>query len=138
MTEATADHPIPARLAGLSFWLLAAGIAFVTLCPPHLRPQTGHAFDERAAAYMLLGVAAASAWPKTAWRGLVSVLAIAALLEVAQLLVPGRDAHVIDALQKMAGGAAGVGAVLAARGLSAWLGARSKLYTETAAERPGA
>ncbi len=88
--------------------LALALIVFSTLSPLHLRPRTGHPDLERFAAFFLAGGCFAWADPPR-WRGmLIAVVAIAAGLEAAQLFVPGRDAHVHDAVIKAAGGVAGV------------------------------
>jgi hypothetical protein len=96
------------RFAFVLGWLALAIIVFSTLSPLHLRPRTGHPDLERFAAFLLAAGCFAWADPPR-WRGvLVAVVAVAAGLEAAQLLVPGRDAHVHDAMVKAAGGVAGV------------------------------
>jgi VanZ family protein len=105
-----------------AFWILAAGIAFVTLCPIDLRPMTGHVVLERSAAYFLLGVALSLAYPDRPLAAMLTVAAIAVTLEAAQTFVPGRHGHVIDALEKLAGGLLGalVGA-MAWQAAARWL-----------------
>jgi hypothetical protein len=96
------------RSAFVLGWLALAIIVFSTLSPLHLRPRTGHPDLERFAAFLLAGGCFAWADPPR-WRGvLLAVIVVAAGLEAAQLLVPGRDAHVHDAMVKAAGGAVGV------------------------------
>lgn len=107
------------RLAGLAFVAIAAVIVFSTLCPIELRPKTGHVLLERFAAYLLLGATAAAARPRAPVRDLLTVAGLAAALELAQRFIPGRDGHLLDACEKIAGGAAGVLLVLGARGLLA-------------------
>lgn len=80
------------RWATLLFWALLAVIVFSTLCPIELRPKTGHVLGERFAAYLLLGLAAALARPRTPLRDFLRVAVIAALLEAAQLVVPAATA----------------------------------------------
>ena len=95
-------------------WLLVAAvalavIAFVTLCPMPLRPRWFVNPDaERFVAFAGLGFAAKLAFPRRhAWTILVLVL-VAAGLEAAQHLAPGRDAHVRDAVVKAIGAMTGV------------------------------
>lgn len=96
------------RFAVVLGWLALAAIVFSTLSPLHLRPRTGHPDLERFAAFFLAGACFAWAYPRR-WRlVLFAVVVVAGLLEAAQLLVPGRDAHVHDAVIKAVGGAAGV------------------------------
>jgi peptidoglycan/LPS O-acetylase OafA/YrhL len=96
------------KLAMIGGWLVVAVIVFSTLSPLHLRPKTGHPDLERFAAFFLAGACFAVAYPRH--RRLVSAALVvgAALLEAAQLLVPGRDAHVHDAVIKAVGGVAGL------------------------------
>ena len=94
--------------ARLGFCAVAGLIAVVTLCPIGLRPETGHPLLERFAAYFVLGALAALAWPRSPRRDAMVISAIAVVLELAQRLVPTRDAHILDALQKASGGAAGL------------------------------
>jgi di/tricarboxylate transporter len=105
------------RLAVVLGCLALAIIVFSTLSPLHLRPRTGHPDLERFAAFFLAGGCFAWADPRR-WLGmLIAVVAVAAGLEVAQLFVPGRDAHLHDAMIKAAGGGAGVilGALVSTR-----------------------
>jgi VanZ family protein len=94
--------------ARLAFGAVSLLIAVATLCPIDLRPKTGHVFLERFAAFFLLGALAAAAWPRSPRRDAAVIAAIAIALELAQRLVPTRDAHLIDALQKLSGGLAGL------------------------------
>lgn len=80
----------------------------MTLGPVGLRPQLGHPLMERFAAYVALGAAFSVAYPRRrAWVAL-AVACAACGLEVGQLLVPGRDARVADALVKAVGAVSGV------------------------------
>ena len=95
-------------------WLLLtavslAAIAFVTLCPMPLRPRWFVNPDlERFVAFAALGFAAKLAFPRRhAWTILVLVL-VAAGLEAAQQLAPGRDAHMRDAVVKAIGAMTGI------------------------------
>jgi hypothetical protein len=90
------------KLASILFWSLAGLIALVTLCPVEWRPQTGHSLLERGALYGVLGASCALAFGRRPVfeAGLVSL--IAAGLEAAQALVPGRHGRWIDAMEKTA------------------------------------
>ncbi len=82
-------------------------IGYATLCPIGMRPHLASADQERFCAYFVLGLLMASAAPRR-WimiMGLVVLVAVG--LEAGQLLVPGRDARVGDALVKAVGGALG-------------------------------
>ena len=95
-------------LARIAAWSLAAGIVVLTLGPVGLRPQLGHPSLERFAAYLALGGIFSFAYPRhRAWVALAVVCA-ALGLEVGQLLVPGRDARVADAVIKAFGAVSGV------------------------------
>jgi VanZ family protein len=89
-------------------WVLAGLIAFWTLGPSTDRPYVGHASAERFIAFFGLGLLLALAYPKRRLWVAAAVVLAAVLLEFGQLLAPGRDARVIDALVKMAGGITGV------------------------------
>jgi VanZ family protein len=90
-------------------WLLAVAVTFATLGPPQFRPHAdafGHA-GEHALAFVLVGLAFGTAYPhhRTLAAG-VSVILIG-ILELLQLLAPGRHARledfVVDALAALAG-----------------------------------
>ena len=102
------------RLSQVVGWLAAAYIAFVTLSPVHYRPQLGHPNLERLAAYLFIGATFSFGYPRARQVAAIAVVAGAFLLETGQLFVPGRDAHVSDALVKALGGLVGV--LLAAAG----------------------
>ena len=103
------------RLARLAAWSLALAIVVMTLGPVGLRPQLGHPSMERFAAYLLLGGAFSIAYPRhRAWVAL-AVVAGALGLEVGQLVVPGRDARVPDAMVKAVGAVCGVLFVIGAQ-----------------------
>ena len=90
-------------------WILAAAVTFATLGPPTYRP---HASDlgqngEHAFAFILVGLAFGLAYSRNRWKTAAISLATIGLLEVLQLLVPGRHARlsdfVVDALAACAG-----------------------------------
>jgi hypothetical protein len=95
-------------LARIAAWSLAVAIVVMTLGPIGLRPQFGHPSMERFAAYLALGGAFSLGYPRhRAWVAL-AVVCGAMGLEMGQLLVPGRDARVGDALVKVFGAVTGV------------------------------
>ena len=102
---------MPSRLFRVVAWGLLLAIAFVTLSPIGLRPESGaspHA--ERFVAFFLLSGAFTLAYPHHLLR-VVLLVAVAAIgLELLQLIVPTRDARLSDALIKLLGGAAGAAA----------------------------
>jgi VanZ family protein len=94
-------------------WALAAFLVFATLGPQSLRPHLGDARLERFGAYFVTAAAFVVAYPKRPWTIAFGVVAAAVLLELGQVLVPGRDARIVDAITKALGGLAGVGAMQA-------------------------
>jgi hypothetical protein len=89
-------------------WSLAVAIVVMTLGPVGLRPQFGHPSLERFAAYITLGGLFSLAYPRhRAWVAL-AVVCGALGLEMGQLLVPGRDARLADAMVKATGAVSGV------------------------------
>jgi VanZ family protein len=97
--------------ARIAAWTLAIAIVVMTLGPVGLRPQFGHPSIERFVAYLAVGGAFSVGYPRhRAWVAL-AVVCGAMGLEMGQLLVPGRDARVGDALIKAFGAVSGVMAV---------------------------
>jgi VanZ family protein len=90
-------------------WLLATAVTFATLGPAQLRPhaaELGQA-GEHTLAFILVGLAFAVAYPRhRVVAAGVSVIAIG-ILELLQLVTPGRHARlsdfVVDALAALAG-----------------------------------
>jgi VanZ family protein len=90
-------------------WLLLAVIAFSTLAPIGLRPETGASPNlERAAAYALFGLVFALAYPRRLWLGIGIIVVSAVGLELLQLFVATRHARLADAGFKLLGGGAGL------------------------------
>jgi hypothetical protein len=96
------------RVLRAAFGVALALITFVTFCPVEYRPTTGDLALERFVVFALLGGFAALAFPGRLRRNLILVAAIALVLEAGQRLAPTRHGEVADALEKAAGGAAGV------------------------------
>lgn len=96
------------KIAAVSAWALLGAIAFVTLSPIDLRPDTGHAVAERIFAFAALGAAFGVGYPRRLPFAIAVTFAASLGLEAAQLLAPGRHARLIDASEKLAGGLVGV------------------------------
>jgi len=78
-------------------WLLAAAVTFATLGPPRLRPHLGIGQDgEHALAFLVVGLAFGLAYSQR--RLAVSVIAVVliGILELMQLIAPGRHARLED------------------------------------------
>jgi hypothetical protein len=98
----------------IAAWLFLAFIAYATISPIQDRPTlpTSSSF-EHLAAFAVLGALFCLAYPRQIALVLLIVLGSAVLLELMQLLTPGRHGRISDAVEKMAGGAAGIAAGLA-------------------------
>lgn len=110
------------RLAMAAAWIAIIAIAYATLThvgfvyaiyfklsPLLMRPamQT-YAHFEHVIAFALLGALFGFAYPKRTILVCCIVFGAAALLEVLQTITPDRHGTLIDALEKIAGGAAGI------------------------------
>ena len=91
-------------------WAFLAAIAVMTLGPIGLRPQTHFSPDfERLAAYVVLGMSFALSYPqRRLWLLGLFLVATAAVLELGQSFVPGRDPRLIDFLFKACGAVIGL------------------------------
>ena len=87
--------------------VILIAIAVVTLCPIDFRPQTGHAELERAAAYLLFGMTLGAGFPRRLQYSLAFIIGVAVVLEVLQLVDPGRHARLGDMLVKASAGIIG-------------------------------
>ena len=112
-------------------WLLLVFIAYATLTSIEARPElysdgfykASFTILERFGAYGVLGLLFYFAYPRQVGFVCLLVFGSAVFLEILQIFVPDRDARVVDALEKMAGGAAGM---LAARAFLALARHRSR------------
>ena len=104
------------KVSSVAGWLWLGFIAYATLSPIGERPRL---FDieteltiavERFGAYGLLGLLLGVAYAHRLMLVVCVILVSSIGFELLQLLVPGRDAGVIDVIEKLAGGIAGVGA----------------------------
>lgn len=97
------------KLLKFAAWAALCVIAYSTLSPLGDRPILLPSLKlEHLAAFAVLGTLFCLAYPRRTLAVVLIVLGSAALLELLQLLTPDRHARTLDALQKMAGGAAGV------------------------------
>jgi VanZ family protein len=89
-------------------WLLAAAVTFATLGPPSYRPHSDLGqVGEHTLAFMLVGLAFGLAYPRNRLSVAGAAVVMIGVLELLQLLVPGRHARVedfiVDALAAGAG-----------------------------------
>lgn len=97
------------KLLKFAAWTCLCAIAYSTLSPLRDRPILLTSSNlEHLAAFALLGMVFCLAYPHRTLSVLTIVFGSAALLELLQSLTPDRHARILDALQKVAGGAAGV------------------------------
>jgi hypothetical protein len=119
------------KLLTFAAWAGLCVIAYSTLSPLRDRPiLLTSSTPEHLAAFSILGTLFCLAYPRRTPAVLLIVLGSAALLELLQFLTPDRHARTLDALQKMAGGAAGVfaGRVILRFDRARFLGAASDAY----------
>jgi VanZ family protein len=96
-------------------WLLAAAVTFSTLGPATLRPHSDLGQNgEHALAFILLGVVFGLAYPRSRSRTAAVVVILVGVLELMQLVAPGRHARledfIVGALATCAGSLVVVGA----------------------------
>jgi VanZ family protein len=93
----------------LAAWGLLAFIAYATISPIQIRPTlpTSTSF-EHIVAFAVLGALFSLAYPRQVALVCLIVLGSAVLLELLQLLTPDRHGRVPDAIEKIAGGVAGI------------------------------
>jgi VanZ family protein len=97
------------RIALIAAWALLIFIAYATISPIQARPALPISpIIEHFGAFALLGLLFCLAYPRHTVLVCMIVLGSAASLELAQLMTPDRHGRVQDALEKMAGGIAGI------------------------------
>lgn len=97
------------RFFAIAAWVALCLIAYVSLSPLRHRPTIPAPWNiEHFAAFAILGGLFSLAYPRRTLAVFIIVLGSAALLEVLQLFTPDRHARILDALQKIAGGGAGI------------------------------
>ena len=99
------------KIAKIAAWLLLVAIVVMTLGPPTVRPVTGFNRSlEHVAAFALLGLAFGLAYPSRRMLLALTGVAVAALMETLQQMVPGRHAYFSDFVINGAGSCAGLAA----------------------------
>src|SRR5258707_9904344 len=92
------------KFARIAAWLLVVAIVVMTLGPPMVRPVTGFNRNlEHIAAFALLGLVFGLAYPSRRMRLALIGVAVAALMETLQQIVPGRHAYFSDFVINAAG-----------------------------------
>ena len=120
------------KLTAVAAWACLGFIIYATLSSASARPELTTTepviavFVERFGAYGLLGFLFFLSYPRRITAICLIVFGSAILLELLQILTPDRDARMIDAMEKVAGGAAGI---LAGRVLIALADRRSRNVT---------
>ena len=89
-------------------WLTLIFIIFATLSPAGVRPSISGPHLEHFAAYALMGLAFALAYPNRILLVVVIVVGAALGLEALQLLTPDRHGRAADAFVKALGGISGI------------------------------
>jgi VanZ family protein len=96
------------RVSNIAGWLMLAFIIYATLSPIHDRPVIASAHLEHFAAFALMGLAFALAYPTRVLFVVVIVVGAAVGLEALQVLTPDRHGRVVDALVKALGSVCGI------------------------------
>jgi VanZ family protein len=104
------------KIIAVAAWTCLVFIIYATLSPIDLRPELVNggfykAFFtvvERFGAYAVLGILFWSAYPRHLTFVCILVFGSAVILELLQIIVPDRDARVLDVAEKLLGGAAGI------------------------------
>jgi VanZ family protein len=97
------------RVSAIVGWLALAFIVYATLSPIESRPVITNVQLEHFAAFALVGLAFALAYPNRLLLLAAIIVGGAFGLEALQLLTPDRHARLIDALVKAAGAGCGIG-----------------------------
>jgi VanZ family protein len=108
---------VPTRMVTTLAWLSVALVLVLSLSPPRYRMLTGAPRElEHFAAFALVGLMLALAYPERHLRLLASGAAAVAAIELLQVLVPGRHAYFSDFLLNVLGFCMGMaGALMAVR-----------------------
>ena len=96
------------RLSAVAGWLALGFVVFATLSPLGARPSLATPHLEHFAAFALIGVAFAMAYPNRVLLVFVIVVGAALGLEALQLVTPDRHGRAADALVKALGGISGI------------------------------
>ena len=85
------------RLAQATGWILLFGIAYISIVPPELRPETVLPHDlEHATIFFLAGCAFGIGYPNGFQNSLLGLTAFTLAIEIAQVWVSGRHARLLD------------------------------------------
>ena len=97
------------RIAQILAWVLTLGIVALTIIPPFLRPVTGapHNF-EHFAIFLFTGAAFGIGYPRREFILWTLAILFSAIVELSQLVVPGRHARLSDFVVDALGACAGV------------------------------
>ena len=96
-------------------WLLIFITVALSVVPPSYRPTTAASHNfEHAAIYLLTGAAFGAAYRNRVVVVMVGLLAFSGLIEIVQLLVPGRHARMLDFLVDSGAACVGVFAAVLA------------------------
>ena len=114
-TPDSANHPTTARtasIARLTAWSALTVIVVLTFVPPALRPVSAvpHAM-EHFAAFLLVGGTFALGYPRQQFVMAAAAVPMTAVLELLQLLAPGRHARLSDFVINALGACAGIAIV---------------------------
>ena len=102
------------KLSTVAAWACLIFIIYATLSHAGGRPELTTTeppvvvIVERFGAYGLLGLLFCLAYPRRIALVCALVFGSAVVLELLQIVIPDRDARVIDAVEKLAGGAVGI------------------------------
>jgi VanZ family protein len=116
------------KLTTVAAWACLIFIIYATLSHAGRRPELTTTepalvvFVERFGAYGLLGLLFYLAYPRRIALVCLLVFGSAVVLELLQIVIPDRDARVIDAVEKLAGGAVGIVSSRAFLSVAGWLG----------------
>jgi hypothetical protein len=122
MQKSNMNRKIVSRLITIAAWVAVIAIAYATLthvgfvyaiyfklAPILMGPEMRtYAHFEHVLAFALLGALFAFAYPHKLLLVCSVVIGGAVVLELAQTMTPDRHGTMVDALEKMAGGAAGI------------------------------
>ncbi|HET7887563.1 MAG TPA: VanZ family protein [Bradyrhizobium sp.] len=96
------------RLSAIAGWLALGFVVFATLSPIDARPSLATPHLEHFAAFALIGLAFALAYPNRVLLVFAIVVGAAVGLEMLQLLTPDRHGRAADALVKALGAISGI------------------------------
>jgi VanZ family protein len=90
-------------------WLGLLAVIVLSVVPPALRPETAAPHKlEHFAAFLVIGLAFGLGYSRRPLRVALGVVAFCALIEIAQIFVPGRHARLSDFLVDAIAATAGV------------------------------